>query len=74
MAWRLITIGGIMSDPFDEAEKIKYIEDQCDAAKLVIDAASEDNVLYEVISEWTKNKIVSYEMTVLARNKYLDED
>jgi hypothetical protein len=61
-------------DPFEEAEKIKYIEEQCDAAKLVIEAASEDTVLYELISEWTKGKITSYEMTVIARNKYLDDD
>jgi hypothetical protein len=27
-----------------------------------------------MISEWTKNKIASYEMTIIARNKYLDED
>ena len=61
-------------DPFEEAEKIKNIEEQCDAAKLVIEAASEDTVLYELISEWTKGKITSYEMTVIARNKYLDDD
>jgi hypothetical protein len=63
-----------MSDPFEEAEKIKYIEEQCDAAKLVIEAATEDDVLYELISEWTRNKIASYEMTIIARNKYLGED
>ena len=63
-----------MPDPFEEAEKIKYMEEQCDAAKLVIEAASEDAVLYEMISQWTKNKIASYEMTIIARNKYLDED
>lgn len=63
-----------MSDPFEEAEKIKYIEEQCDAAKQVIEAASEDSVLYEMISEWTKSKITSYEMTVIARNKYLDDE
>lgn len=61
-------------DPFEEAEKIKYIEEQCDAAKQVIEAASEDTVLYEMISEWTKAKITSYEMTVIARNNFLKDD
>jgi len=61
-------------DPFEEAEKIKYIEQQCDSAKQIIEAASEDTVLYELISEWTKAKITSYEMTVIARNNYLRDD
>lgn len=62
-------------DPFDEAEKMRYIEEQCDSAKQIIDSASEDTVLYELISEWSRAKITSYEMTVIARNNYLkDED
>ena len=61
-------------DPFEETEKIKYIEQQCDSAKQIIEAASEDTVLYELISQWTKAKITSYEMTVIARNNYLRDD
>lgn len=61
-------------DEFEKASKMRYIEECCAAARVVIDEASSDDVLYELITSWNEPKIVSYEMTILARNGMLKEE
>lgn len=66
-------------DDFDEAEKMNYIEKCCAAAETVIQSASDEGILFDIITKWNQPKIVSYEMTVLEREGMLsgeegDED
>jgi hypothetical protein len=61
-------------DEFEKASKMKYIEECCAAARVVIDEASSDQVLFDLITTWNEPKIVSYEMTILARNNMLKEE
>ena len=56
-------------------DKIRFIEEQCKAASVIIDAAESDGVLMDIFTTWNKPRTTSYEMTVLARNNLLkDED
>lgn len=59
---------------FESMNKMKYIEDCCTAARAVINEASDDQVLFDLIAKWSEPKIVSYEMTILARNGLLKEE
>ena len=62
-------------DEYDEARKMKFIEDCCMRAETVINEAESDQVLFDLITQWNEPKIISYQMTVLARNNLLkDED
>ena len=61
-------------DEFEKASTMKYIEECCAAARVVIDEASSDQVLFDLITTWNEPKIVSYEMTILARNNMLKEE
>lgn len=62
-------------DPFEKAQKMRYIEESCDAAKVIIDEAQNDEVLFDLITKWNEPKTISYEMTVLERRGMLrDED
>lgn len=60
---------------YEEARKMKFIEDCCLRAETVINEAESDEVLFDLITKWNEPKIVSYQMTVLARKGMLkDED
>ena len=61
-------------DDFDKAIKMKFIEDSCDAAKVIMEEAEKDEVLYDLITAWNEPKKVSYEMTVLARRDMLKDE
>lgn len=61
-------------DDFDKAIKMKFIEDSCDAAKVIMEEAEKDEVLYDLITAWNEPKKVSYEMTVLARRNMLKDE
>ena len=61
-------------DEYEKASKMRFIEDCCAAARVVIDEASSDQVLFDMITKWNEPKIVSYEMTILARNGMLKEE
>lgn len=58
-------------DDDEDLEKMKYIEECCTAAKIVINEAEGENILYDLITKWNEAKIVSYEMTILARHNLL---
>lgn len=62
-------------DDYDNAMKMKYIEESCEAAKVIMEEAEKDKVLFDLITAWNEPKKVSYEMTILARKGLLrDED
>ncbi len=61
-------------DDFDKAIKMRFIEQSCDAAKVIIEEAEKDDVLFELITAWNEPKKVSYEMTVLARRNMLQDE
>lgn len=58
-------------DEFEQMEKMRRIEECCEQAKVVIQEACNENILYDLITKWHEAKIVSYEMTVLARHDML---
>lgn len=58
-------------DDDEDLEKMRYIEECCNAAKVVITEAENENILYDLITKWSEPKIVSYEMTILARHNLL---
>lgn len=58
-------------DEFEQMEKMKHIEECCERAKVVIDEACDENILYDLITKWNEARIVSYEMTILARHDML---
>ena len=61
-------------DAFNSSEKMRFIEEACNAAKVIIDTAEDDGVLLDIITKWSEPKTVSYELTVLARNNLLDDE
>lgn len=62
-------------DEINKAMKMKYIEESCNAAKVIIEEAQNDDVLFDLITTWNEPKTVSYEMMVLERRGMLrDED
>lgn len=62
-------------DEINKAMKMKYIEESCNAAKVIIEEAQNDDVLFDLITAWNEPKTVSYEMMVLERRGMLrDED
>lgn len=61
-------------DPFDSSEKMRFIEEACNAAKVIIETAEDDGVLLDIITKWSEPKTVSYELTVLARNNLLNDE
>lgn len=62
-------------DEFENAMKMRYIEESCEAAKVIMEEAENDKVLYDLITSWNEPKKISYEMTILARKGLLrDED
>jgi len=58
-------------DDFEEAAKMAYIEKCCSAAEAVINTASSEEVLFEMITKWNEPRIISYEMTILEREGML---
>jgi hypothetical protein len=61
-------------DPYDASEKMRFIEEACNAAKVIIETAENDGVLLDIITKWSEPRTVSYELTVLARNNLLDDE
>jgi hypothetical protein len=61
-------------DPFEKAEKMRYIENACEAAKVIMEEAEKDEVLFDLITVWNEPKKVSYEMTILARHDMLKDE
>lgn len=59
---------------YEEARKMKFIEDCCLRAETVINEAESDEVLFDLITKWNEPKIVSYQMTVLARKGMLEDE
>jgi hypothetical protein len=59
---------------YEEARKMKFIEDCCLRAETVINEAESDEVLFDLITKWNEPKIVSYQMTVLARRGMLEDE
>jgi hypothetical protein len=59
---------------YEEARKMKFIEDCCIRAETVINEAESDEVLFDLITKWNEPKIVSYQMTVLARRGMLEDE
>ena len=60
--------------PFNASEKMRFIEEACNAAKVIIETAEDDGVLLDIITKWSEPKTVSYELTVLARNNLLNDE
>jgi len=61
-------------DGFEASEKMRFIEEACNAAKVIIETAEDDGVLLDIITKWSEPKTVSYELTVLARNNLLNDE
>jgi hypothetical protein len=59
---------------YEKARKMKFIEDCCMRAETVINEAESDEVLFDLITKWNEPKIVSYQMTVLARKGMLEDE
>lgn len=59
---------------YEKARKMKFIEDCCMRAETVINEAESDEVLFDLITKWNEPKIISYQMTVLARKGMLEDE
>jgi len=57
-----------MDEPLDEHLTDEEIDDLTDFSVAVMEQAEEDNLLFEMITQWPKEKVIAYEQAFLMFN------